>query len=265
MSRVKRCSPLVLAIALLLGYVLCARAGQAGLSAGREAGYAAERAEMVEKLRRSGITNQEVLAAMRRVPRHEFVAPGDEARAYQEVSVPVPGGQALAPPSVIAAALDSLDPRPGEKVLQVGTECAYCTALLCEITREVNVADYRAQALELAKARIAVLGYGRVKWLRCDACKGWPEQGPYDAILVMCAADQVPDALMQQLTVGGRLVIPIGQGPEQTLQCLTKMADGKQRAEVIKVPKPTRADPMVCQSTGGRTAACRPMSGLVVR
>jgi len=238
MSRLKRCSPLFLAIVLLLGYVLCARAGQAG--------YAVERAEMVEKLRQSGIS-QDVLAAMSRVPRHEFVAPGDEARAYQDVSVPVTGGQALPPPSVVAAALHKLDPRPGEKILQVGTECAYCTALLCEITRKVYVADYRPKALALAKARIAVLGYSWAKWLKCDACKGWPEQGPYDAILVMCAADQVPDALMQQLKVGGHMVIPIGQGPEQTLQCLTKMPDGRQRAEIVKLPKPMRLDPMVCQ------------------
>lgn len=239
MSRAKRCSPLFFAIALLLGHVLCARAGQAG--------YVAERAEMVEKLRRSGVTNQEVLAAMSRVPRHEFVAPGDEARAYQDVSIPVPGGQALPPPSVVAAALDKLDPEPGKKILQIGTECAYCTALLCEITKQVYVADCRPKALGLAKARIAVLGYSWAKWLKCDACKGWPEQGPYDAILVMCAADQVPDALMQQLKVRGHMVIPIGQGPEQTLQCLTKMPDGRQRAEIVKLPKPMRVDPMVCQ------------------
>ena len=244
MSRVKRRSPLFFAIVLLLGCVLCARAGQAG--------YAAERAEMVEKLRRSGISNQEVLAAMSRVPRHEFVAPGDETRAYHDVSVPVPGGQALPPPSVVAAALDKLDPKPGQKILQVGTECAYCTALLCEITRKVYVADYRPKALALAKARIAVLGYSWAKWLECDACKGWPEQGPYDAILVMCASDQVPDALMQQLKVGGHMVIPIGQGPEQTVQCLTKMADGKQRAEIVKLPKPMRVDPMMCQRPPSR-------------
>jgi protein-L-isoaspartate(D-aspartate) O-methyltransferase len=243
-SRVKRRSPLFFAIVLLLGCVLCARAGQAG--------YAAERAEMVEKLRRSGISNQEVLAAMSRVPRHEFVAPGDETRAYHDVSIPVPGGQALPPPSVVAAALDKLDPKPGQKILQVGTECAYCTALLCEITRKVYVADYRPKALALAKTRIAVLGYSWAKWLECDACKGWPEQGPYDAILVMCAADQVPDALMQQLKVGGHMVIPIGQGPEQTVQCLTKMADGKQRAEIVKLPKPMRVDPMMCQRPPSR-------------
>ena len=216
---------------------------QLGVAHAGPPGYAAERADMVERLRKNGISNQYVLAAMHRVPRHLFVAPGDRKRAYEEVKIPVVGGQALCRPHVIALATQMLDAKPGRKVLQVGTGCGYCTAVLCEITTQVYAIDLRRDVLRLAETRLRALGYSSVKWRNSKACQGWSKQGPFDAILVLCAADAVPEALVEQLKDGGRMVIPIGRGPEQTLTCLRK-SEGRLRSEVVM---PIRVDLMACQ------------------
>jgi protein-L-isoaspartate(D-aspartate) O-methyltransferase len=186
-----------------------------------------------------------VLAAMRRVPRHRFVSPADRSRAYDDVSIPVGSGHSVRQPSLVALTIDKLDLKPHQKVLQVGTECAYCTAVLCDIPVRVYVVDLRGGSESLAKA-LDALGYS-VEWLTGNACRGWRAHKPYDAILVMCAANGVPDALVDQLKVGGRMVIPIGEGPEQTLQCVTKLREGKLRIEVLKPPSPLRAPSMSCQ------------------
>jgi protein-L-isoaspartate(D-aspartate) O-methyltransferase len=202
---------------------------------------------MVGKLRRSGISNEHVLAAMRRVPRHEFVSPADLSRAYDDVSLPGGPGESIHPPSLVALVMQRLEAAPGQKVLLVGTKCAYCTAVLCEITPKVYVVDYRGDMLELAEKRLKAMGYTSAQWRNDKGCQGWPGQGPFDAILVMCAAEEVPGPLVEQLKVGAHMVIPIGEGPEQTLQCLTKTPDGKLRAETITPPTPVRADSMECR------------------
>jgi protein-L-isoaspartate(D-aspartate) O-methyltransferase len=201
---------------------------------------------MVERLRDNGITDKYVLAAMRKVPRHEFVETGNKRRAYEETSIPVGSGEVLPSPKMVAQAMQMLAPRPGQKVLQVGAGCGYCTAVLCEITSKVYTVDKHPEVLIPAKLRLSVLGYSTIKWDERKGCSGWPENGPYDAILVMCAADKVPEALVNQLKEGGRLVIPIGRGPEQTITCLRK-AKGRLRSEAI--PISTRVEPMDCQPT----------------
>jgi protein-L-isoaspartate(D-aspartate) O-methyltransferase len=205
--------------------------------------YAAERAEMVTRLRKDGIENQRVLAAMRQVPRHQFVAPPDRARAYEEVNIPVGSGQALYAPRVVALAIQMLDPEPAHKVLQVGAGCGYCTAVLCEITQKVYTVDLRRDVLRVAQARLRALGYSSVHWRNDRGCSGWKEHGPFDSILVLCAADTVPEGLVEQLKDGGCMVIPVGTGPEQTLICLHK-SGGRLRSEVIM---PIRVELMICQ------------------
>jgi len=238
LTRPRRSWPILFAIAVVLGQWWAAQAGPPE--------YAAERADMVEKLRRSGITNRYVLAAMRRVPRHLFVSRVDRPRAYDDISIPVGGGQSIRQPSIVAITMEKLELEPGHKILQVGTECAYCTAVLCDIPLHVYVVDLREEMVRLAKSRLDALSYS-AQWRTGMACRGWPDHGPYDAILVMCAANGVPDALVRQLKVGGRMVIPIGEGPEQTLECVTKSPDGKLRSEVIKTSTPLRAQSMACQ------------------
>jgi protein-L-isoaspartate(D-aspartate) O-methyltransferase len=224
--------------------LLAAISGHTGAAYAGPPDYAPERAAMVERLRNSGITNQYVLAAMRKVPRHLFVQPADRARAYDETSIPVGAGEVLYSPKMVATAMQMLAPKPGDKVLQVGAGCGYCTAMLCEITPKVFAVDLRSDLLRIAKARVQALGYSSVKWRNEKGCVGWAENGLYDAILVMCAADKVPKELVNQLKDGGRLVIPVGRGPEQTITCLRKAGE-RLRSEAVVMP--ARVEPMVCQ------------------
>ncbi len=205
--------------------------------------YATERAEMVARLRRNGISNQHVLEAMRKVERHLFASRDDQARAYEEIDIPVGKEQALYRPQVVARAIEMLDPRPGSKILQVGAGCGYCTAVLCEITPKVYAVDVRRDVLRITERRLRALGYSSVVWRNDKGCSGWEQHAPFDAILVLCAADAVPEDLVEQLRDGGRLVIPVGRGPEQTLTCLRKSGD-RLRSEVIM---PIRVDMMACQ------------------
>jgi protein-L-isoaspartate(D-aspartate) O-methyltransferase len=218
-------------------------AAQGGALRAAPPDYAAERAEMVARLRQNRITSQHVLAAMQRVPRHLFCSPRDRERAYDELTIPVGGGQALYQPLVVARATQMLDLKPGRKVLAVGAGCGYRAAVLSEITNEVYAVDSRRDVLHLAKTRLHALGYSSVKWAVGKGCCGSSEDAPFDAILVTCAADAVPEALVKQLKDGGRMVIPVGSGPEQTLTCLVK-SGGRLRSEVVM---PVRVDLMVCQ------------------
>jgi protein-L-isoaspartate(D-aspartate) O-methyltransferase len=226
-------------VVLAIAVGLC----QFGVASPGPPDYGAERAEMVEKLRREGISNQYVLAAMQTVKRHLFVAPSDQKRAYEEISIPAGKEQALHRPYVVALATQMLDPKPGRKVLQVGAGCGYCTAVLCEITPDVYTVDLRPDVLRATETRLRALGYSSVHWRNDRGCRGWAEHAPFDAILVMCAADAVPKELVEQLRDGGRLVIPVGRGPEQTLTCLRKSGDHL-RSEVVM---PVRVDLMMCQ------------------
>jgi protein-L-isoaspartate(D-aspartate) O-methyltransferase len=227
--------------ALLL---LAAGAGPRGPVYGGPPDYAPERAAMVERLRANGITNQRVLAAMRTVPRHLFVAEDHRADAYDDVEIPVGRGQVLHRPYVVALTAQLLDLKPGRKVLQVGVGCGYCTAVLAQITPDVYAADMRRHVVASARARLRALGYSSVALKDAQACRGWPDKAPYDAILVYCAADHVPEELVRELNDGGRMIVPIGRGPEQTLTCLRK-TNGRLRSEVVM---PIRVDPMICQS-----------------
>lgn len=224
--------------------VLAIAAGVCQVGAAHAASdYTTERAEMVERLRRNGIRSKHVLAAMQRVKRHLFASRDDQARAYEEIDIPVGKEQALYRPQVVARAIEMLDPRPGSRILQVGAGCGYCTAVLCEITSKVYVVDVRRDVLRVTERRLRALGYSSTVWRNAKGCSGWKQHAPFDAILVLCAADTVPKDLVQQLRDGGRLVIPVGRGPEQTLTCLRK-SGGRLRSEVIM---PIRVDVMACQ------------------
>jgi protein-L-isoaspartate(D-aspartate) O-methyltransferase len=198
---------------------------------------------MVARLRKNGIGSQYVLAAMQRVKRHLFVSRDNQARAYEEIDIPVGKEQALYRPQVVARAIEAVDPRPGSKILQVGAGCGYCTAVLCEITPKVYAVDVRPDVLRSTERRVRALGYSSVVWRNGKGCSGWEQHAPFDGILVLCAAETVPENLVKQLRDGGRLVIPVGRGPEQTLTCLRKSGE-RLRSEVIM---PIRVDMMACQ------------------
>ncbi|UCC69595.1 MAG: protein-L-isoaspartate O-methyltransferase [Armatimonadota bacterium] len=207
---------------------------------GRQA-YTAERAAMVERLRSLGIRSERVLDAMRKVPRHLFVAETDRDRSYEDVDLPAGAGHLCLRPYVTAIAIQALNLKPGRKVLQVGTSSGYCTAVLNEMTPQVYVIDSRPEAIEFARARVREAGRSSVTWKNGHACHGWSENAPYDAIIVTCATPKVPDELVRQLRDGGRMIVPIGLGPEQTLMCLRK-SDRMICTKIMTL----RVDPMRC-------------------
>jgi protein-L-isoaspartate(D-aspartate) O-methyltransferase len=204
-----------------------------------------QRTAMVEKLRQRGINNKTVLTAMGEVARHLFVKKELRARAYDETTLPVANGQILQTPACTASELSCLDLQNNERVLQVGAECGYYTAILSAMKAKVFVVDLRRDVLQASQERLKSLNYTSPKWRNDKGCQGWAEFAPYDAILVTCAADQVPPALLDQLKTGGHLVIPIGVGPERTVQCLSKRPDGKMRTEALNIS--VKADFMSCR------------------
>ncbi len=228
-------------------------AGSGGFLLAGPLDYAKERAAMVGRIESLGIRDAGLIAAFQVVPRHEFVGAGDPATAYDEVRIPVGAGSAMQPPTILARALQRLRLRSNSKVLQVGAASGYTTAVLCEMTPHVHVIDVRKRAIENAKLRVAALGYRTAAWKQGAGCGGWSEQGPYDAVLVTCAADHVPQGLIDQLAEGGRMVIPVGRGPEQSLNCVEKLRDSKSvqcRLQTkVTIPRLTsRFDAMVCRS-----------------
>lgn len=151
-----------------------------------------------------------VMAAMGKVPRHKFVPPSEEAFAYVNGPLPIGYGQTISQPYIVALMTELIDPAPDDVVLEIGTGSGYQAAILAELVREVYSVEVVPELAEEAAARLKALGYANVQVRSGDGNAGWPEHGPYDAILVTAAGPRVPPALVEQLKPGGRMVIPIG-------------------------------------------------------
>lgn len=194
------------------------------------------RHSMVEQqLRRRDITDARVLAAMKKVPRHLFVPPEMQSLAYADRALAIEHGQTISQPYIVALMTQWANVGPESKVLEVGTGSGYQAAVLAEIGCPVFSVEIVEPLALTAQRRLSELGYSRVS-VRCgDGYLGWPEEAPFDAILVTAAPDHVPQPLIDQLAVGGRLVIPVGRNVQQ-LTVFEKAADGTvQRFEVASV------------------------------
>ena len=175
-----------------------------------------------------GPIDPRVIAAMAKVPRHEFAPPQLRSYAYLDRPLPVGPDATISQPSLVAVMTDLLKIERGQKVLEVGVGGAYQTAILAEMTSDVSSVEFHAKVAEAAKKILARLGYGAVKVNVADGYYGWRPDAPYDAILVRMAIPDVSSALLEQLKPGGRLIAPIG--PASTLQQLVlfqKEADGR--------------------------------------
>jgi protein-L-isoaspartate(D-aspartate) O-methyltransferase len=182
--------------------------------------FRAARERMVgEQIEARGVADAAVLAAMRSVPRHEFVPPEERARAYEDRALPIGLGQTISQPYVVALMIALAELQKGARVLEVGTGSGYQAAVLAACGAEVWTIEIVDPLARRAGSDLARLGYGAVHVRSGDGYRGWPEVAPFDAIFVTAAAPRVPEALLAQLRVGGRLVIPVGESGElQSLQ-----------------------------------------------
>lgn len=175
----------------------------------------------------SGVRDRLVIAAMQKVPRELFVDAADKDLAYADRPLAIGAGQTISQPFIVALMVEALVLRGGEKVLEIGTGCGYAAAVLAEIAGEVYSIERIGELAEKAAANLERASYGNVHVRHADGTEGWAEAAPFDAILVSAGAPEVPPTLIQQLGIGGRLVVPVGSEPHmQKLVRVTKTEDG---------------------------------------
>ena len=195
----------------------------------------AARLRMVERqIKARGIKDKSVLDAMGRVPRHLFVPPALIEQAYDDGPLPIGRGQTISQPYIVALMTELIRPRPEDRVLDVGTGSGYQAAVLAEVVREVYSIEIVEELAESARRRLAEMGYDSVHVRAGDGYRGWPEVAPFDAILVAAAPDHIPQPLLDQLKVGGRLVIPVGAA-DQDLVLVTRTPTGYVRENIAGV------------------------------
>ncbi|MHB8501215.1 MAG: protein-L-isoaspartate(D-aspartate) O-methyltransferase [Candidatus Acidiferrales bacterium] len=185
--------------------------------------FAVQRTEMVEKqLRRRGVTDAGVLAAMGAVRREEFVPKEFRPRAYEDAPLPIGEGQTISQPYIVAAMTAALHLSGNERVLEIGTGCGYQAAVLSKIVKIVFTVEARSELAYAAAARLERLGFSNVHVHCGDGTLGLPEFAPFDAILVAAAAPAVPEPLRAQLAEGGRLILPVGESEDQELRVIER-------------------------------------------
>jgi len=176
-------------------------------------GLAVARDAMIEtQLRRRGIDDEALLDAMRQVPREAFVPEGAEEWAYADTPLQIDEGQTISQPYMVAAMIEAAAISRHDRVLEVGAGSGYAAAVISRVAERVYAIERHASLAETAARRIEKLGYSNLEIRHGDGSKGWPECAPFNAILVAASAIDVPSALREQLTIGGRLIIPIERG-----------------------------------------------------
>ncbi len=188
--------------------------------------FARKRGEMVRsQIEARGVKDPLALGAMRKVPRHLFVAEKYWSEAYDDHPLPIGSGQTISQPYIVALMTEQLALKGGDKVLEIGTGSGYQAAALAEIAGEVYTIEIICPLADAAKERLQQMGYINISVKCGDGYRGWPEQAPFDAIIVTAAPDKIPQPLLDQLKPGGRMVIPVG-GLHQELILIRKKTDG---------------------------------------
>ena len=189
-----------------------------------------------EQIVARGVSDERVLDAMKKVPRHLFVPKQYRDSAYDDYPLPIGKGQTISQPYIVAFMTEVLDPEPDQNVLEIGTGSGYQAAVLAELYQDVYTVEIIEPLARRAKEQLLALGYDNVHVKVGDGYQGWPEKAPFDALIVTCAPEDIPQSLIDQLGEGGRLIIPVGsQYGVQKLVLLVKHNDRLERKELMGV------------------------------
>lgn len=199
--------------------------------------FAQQREQMVEtQLESRDIQSERVLEAMKKVPRHLFMPASVRQYAYVDSPVPIGKGQTISQPYIVGLMTQTVDPKPGDRALEVGTGSGYQAAVLGELVQEVYTIEIIPDLAERAEKALAESGYDNVEVRQGDGYQGWPEKAPFDIILITAAPEEIPQPLIDQLAEGGRLVVPVGpQGEIQTLTLVTREKGEVKRTYITDV------------------------------
>jgi len=208
----------------------------------------------------AGVKNARVVRSMRSTPRHEFVSLSQRKYAYFDMALPIGESQTISPPFVVSLMTEAIDPRPGDKVLEIGTGSGYQAAVLSPLVAEVYTIEIVTALARRAARTLKRLGYDNVHTRLGDGYQGWPEHAPFDKIIVTCSPERVPKALVDQLREGGRMVVPVGRRYQQTLYLLKK-SGGKMVSEAMR---PTLFVPMTGRAEERRQVLPDPTKPAVV-
>ncbi len=194
------------------------------------------RAMIVEQIEARDVTNPAVLEALQAIPRHAFVAQGRRHRAYEDCALPIGEGQTISQPYIVALMTSLIDPKPEMRVLEIGTGSGYQAAVLSKCVGVVDTIENHPRLARAAVARFRTLGLENIRARTGDGYNGWPENAPYDAVLLTAAPERVPPPLLDQLKVGGRLVAPVGSSRKgQELVVVTRTSNGFETATIAPV------------------------------
>jgi protein-L-isoaspartate(D-aspartate) O-methyltransferase len=211
---------------------------------------ARKREEMVQRqIAARGIADARVLAAMRTVPREQFVPAGLEEFAYDDTPLQIAAGQTISQPYMVAAMIDLVHPDPADRVLEIGTGSGYAAAVLSRTVADVYTVERHEELARAARRRFERLGYSNIHVLHGDGTLGWTDHAPYGAIIVTAGGPRIPDALREQLAIGGHLVIPVGS--DRSEQQLLRVTRTGPEAFVEKRVMPVRFVPLVGEAGWG--------------
>ena len=186
------------------------------------------RDRMVGRLRKQGISDERVLARMASVPRHIFIDEALAHRAYEDTALPIGQGQTISQPFIVALMTQLMLQVQPRRILEIGTGCGYQTAILADLCDKIFTIERVGALLPRARERFSALGMRNIISQLADGYEGWEVHAPFDGIIVTAAAPRIPSALLAQLAVGGRIVLPVGSGDEQELKVLDRTAEGWQ-------------------------------------
>lgn len=219
--------------------------GKRALDKRQEEKYAVEREAMVDKyIAAEGINNEAVLKAARTVPRHLFVLPAMRSKAYFDQALAIGHKQTISPPFVVSYMTQTIDPQPDDKVLEIGTGSGYQAAILGQIVKQVYSIEIVEPLGKAAAERLADLGYDNIHTRVGDGYKGWPEEAPFDKIIVTCSPEKVPQPLIDQLKEGGKMIVPLGERYQQVFYLFEKKEGKLVQTKLL----PTLFVPMTGQS-----------------